>query len=153
MASLCYVTLSIMLYKFVGWQLQESVFRTMASCLQLLGDLDLGARIFHVTVMSQKFLIWNSWIYIYLYLQFLRYMNPTLQHILVIGGNGFIGIDLSSQDKLMSSDPSTGSAVCKAAVARGMQVTSIRSALTRIVLTSRCSNAAKLPIRTLLFSL
>jgi len=55
-------------------------------------------------------------------------MNPTLQHILVIGGNGFIGIDLSSQDKPLSSDPSTGSAVCKAAVARGMQVTSIRSA-------------------------
>jgi len=55
-------------------------------------------------------------------------MNPTLQHILVIGGNGFIGIDLSSQDKLMSSDPCTGSAVCKAAVTRGMQVTSIRLA-------------------------
>ncbi|RDB21122.1 MIOREX complex component 2 [Hypsizygus marmoreus] len=37
-------------------------------------------------------------------------MNPALQRILVIGGNGFIG-----------------SAVCKAAVARGLQVTSVSS--------------------------
>lgn len=47
-------------------------------------------------------------------------MQPVLQKILVVGGNGFIG-----------------SAVCKAALARGMEVTSIRCASTVLLSTNQ----------------
>lgn len=54
-------------------------------------------------------------------------MNP---RILVVGGNGFVGswYDASVESKIYTecATLSTGSAVCKAALAKGMQVISVR---------------------------
>lgn len=56
-------------------------------------------------------------------------MEPLLQKILVVGGNGFVGTPSYFLHLQIDHDHVTlriGSAVCKAALARGFQVTSIR---------------------------
>jgi len=55
------------------------------------------------------------------------FMQPVLQNILVVGGNGFIGLFLCLKSACRPRTLfATGSAVCKAALARGIKVTSIR---------------------------
>ena len=58
-------------------------------------------------------------------------MEPLAQKILVVGGNGFIGECYSESPPGVFYPTiilSPGSAVCKAALARGIQVSSIRYA-------------------------
>lgn len=52
-------------------------------------------------------------------------MEGLLQRILVVGGNGFVGMCFATLHLL--ANMLLGSAVCKAALAKGYQVTSIRS--------------------------
>jgi nucleoside-diphosphate-sugar epimerase len=52
-------------------------------------------------------------------------MNTALKHILVVGGNGFIGLFILTIYFIVLIFCS-GSAVCKAALAQGIQVTSVR---------------------------
>lgn len=53
-------------------------------------------------------------------------MEPLLQKVLVVGGNGFIGEQKRSLDFQNIESVDAGSAICKAALAKGLQVTSIR---------------------------
>ena len=55
-------------------------------------------------------------------------MSTALKSILVIGGNGFIGQCLSTYKARLVDIFLIGSAVCKTALARGIQVTSVRHA-------------------------
>ncbi len=53
-------------------------------------------------------------------------MESIIQKILVVGGNGFVGKTICITANLRGIYTPPGSAVCKSALARGFQVTSIR---------------------------
>lgn len=50
----------------------------------------------------------------------------SVQKILVVGGNGLIGEQPNRSIRFQSLNISVGSAMCRAALAKGMQVTSVR---------------------------
>ena len=58
-------------------------------------------------------------------------MNTAVKKILVVGGNGFIGVYVHSlfpRAQCPKPQCDTGSAVCRAALSKGIEVTSVRCA-------------------------
>ena len=79
--------------------------------------------------------------------------NNMLHNILVVGGNGFIGMALYGMSERRCLIYDLGSAVCRAALAQGMQVTSIRSFAVTAIQTPVPSNDAQSAPQGVLFEL
>ena len=83
-------------------------------------------------------------------------MNTAVRRILVVGGNGFIGANYDSiyGDLCISFIFLLGSAVCKAALKQGIQVTSVRQVTFNASKTRHgrtdvfCLSSSGLPFRT-----